>query len=417
MTRKLWLDGRDVPVVTTTTRTMLRYPGGKSRAIKVLSPLVPEGTSTVTSPFLGGGSFELHLTGRGITVDASDLFSQLVDFWTVMDKGPSLLADRLGGLLGEIDKETFVSLQKKLRTPEDIAIWFYAVNRCSFSGGHSKAAASGRFTPSSVTHRDYHDADLFFLDPPYLLGGSRESLYGDRGDMHESFDHVEFRDLVKVLGGRDNQLPEYAEMSGRRLDHEAGKINTIEGDTSMSTIEDFENAPVGATATRADGCRAMKTPAGEWCWVLSNGLYRNNGLMGDYTLDQPAPESAREALDLAWELAHEVEPGQAIPKGTRYLEFSDDVIGEHIAHIDFTVSPEAPVLRTLEPLSDPKPDWLDAPAVLAVHESHTKPSIWGKHWDQEVLSEFYQSALTAETAHWSELHDVVPLYPKEGQDA
>ena len=221
-------DFENVPVITT-TKTMLRYPGGKSRAVKVLSPLVPEDTSTVISPFMGGGSFELYLTGRGITVDASDLFSQLVDFWTVMDKSPSLLADRLDGLLGKVDKEAFLSLQKKLRTnegtPEDIATWFYAVNRCSFSGatlsgGYSKAAASGRFTPSlvkrvrdyrndllTVTHRDYRDAmtgdaDLFFLDPPYLLGGSRESLYGDRGDMHESFDHVGFRDLVKDTGGR-----------------------------------------------------------------------------------------------------------------------------------------------------------------------------------------------------------------------
>lgn len=228
MSRKLWLDKRGVPVIIT-TKTMLRYPGGKSRAVKVLSQLVPEDTSTVISPFMGGGSFELHLTGRGITVEASDLFSQLVDFWTVMDKNPSLLADRLEGLLGKIDKETFLSLQEKLRTnegaPEDIATWFYVVNRCSFSGatlsgGYSKASASGRFTQSSVTrvrdyrndlltvtHRDYRDAmtgdaDLFFLDPPYLLGGSRESLYGDRGDMHESFDHVEFRDLVKDTGGR-----------------------------------------------------------------------------------------------------------------------------------------------------------------------------------------------------------------------
>lgn len=165
MNRKLWLDKRGVPVIT--TKTMLRYPGGRSRAVKVFSTLVPEDTSTVISPFMGGGSFELYLTGRGISVEASDLFSQLVDFWTVMDKNPSLLADRLEGLLGEIDKETFLSLQERLRTnegtPEDIATWFYAVNRCSFSGailsgGYSKAAASGRFTPSSVERvRGYHN--------------------------------------------------------------------------------------------------------------------------------------------------------------------------------------------------------------------------------------------------------------------
>lgn len=57
-----------------TTKTMLRYPGGKTRAIKVLAPLVPKNTNKVVSPFLGGGSFELYLTGLGIEVTASDLF-------------------------------------------------------------------------------------------------------------------------------------------------------------------------------------------------------------------------------------------------------------------------------------------------------------------------------------------------------
>lgn len=212
---------------TRTTKTMLRYPGGKSRAIKTLSPMIPEDTRTVISPFLGGGSFELYLTSKGIQVEASDLFSQLVTFWTVMSDNPDGLADRLEPLLGNLDKETFSTFQKRLRsedgTEEEIATMFYAVNRCSFSGttlsgGYSKAAATGRFTPSSVNRvRDFHndlltvshadyrdvidkDTDLLFLDPPYLLGGSRDSLYGNKGDMHEAFDHVEFRDRVKDTG-------------------------------------------------------------------------------------------------------------------------------------------------------------------------------------------------------------------------
>ena len=190
----------------------------------------------------------------------------------------------------------------------------------------------------------------------------------------------------------------------------------------MIKIEDFKNAPVGTTATRAEGHRAMKIDDGEQSWITPTGLRVSNehvwGLA--YTLDPTVPATAREALDLAWDLAHEVKPGQTIPKGTRYLEAHNSGLGEYTAHLDFKISPElAPTTRTLDPLPDPEPelpDWLDAPSVLAVHESHTKPSIWGKHWDQETLSEFYQSALTAGTAHWSELHDVTPLYPK-GQDS
>lgn len=210
--------------MTITTKSMLRYPGGKTRAIKVLAPLVPKSTNKVVSPFLGGGSFELYLTSLGIEVTASDLFPQLVDFWTVMDENPHTLADSLDLLIGTVDKEMFHDFQKHLRheerTPKDIATWFYAVNRCSFSGatlsgGYSKAAAEGRFTPSSVDRvRNYHndlltvsckeykdaveqDTDMLFLDPPYLLGGSRDSLYGNKGDLHDSFNHVEFRDIIK----------------------------------------------------------------------------------------------------------------------------------------------------------------------------------------------------------------------------
>ena len=187
----------------------------------------------------------------------------------------------------------------------------------------------------------------------------------------------------------------------------------------MIKIEDFENAPVGATATRDLRNWVMKADNGEQRWIIRTGLYMDNEEIErqGYTLDQSAPTTAREALDLAWELAHPVKEGQVIPEGTRFLEFHGSGVKEYTAYGDRKISPGlVPITRTLDPLPDPEPDWIDAPAVLAVHDSYTKPSIWGKHWDQESLAEYYQSALTAGTAHWSELRDVTPLYPK-GQDA
>ena len=189
----------------------------------------------------------------------------------------------------------------------------------------------------------------------------------------------------------------------------------------MSTIEDFKNAPVGATATRDGGLLAIKIGDGERCWLTPVGTYLDDEelMILGYTLDPSAPTTAREALDMAWELAHPVKEGQILPTGARYLQVTSFGLKEYTAERGFRIAPAyVTTIRTVEPLPlpDPKPDWIDAPAVLAVHESHTKPSIWGKHWDQETLSEFYQSALTAETAHWSELHDVTPLYP-EGEKA
>ena len=185
----------------------------------------------------------------------------------------------------------------------------------------------------------------------------------------------------------------------------------------MSTIEDFENAPIGATAThKVTGARAMKVDDDEWCWIVKNGFYKNNESMGDYTLDRPTPESAREALDLTWELAHEVKPGQVIPWGTRLLKFDGPEVLAYTSQRDFKImSKFAPALRTLDPLPEsepePEPDWLDAPAVMA------RVAGWPSCHDPQVFTRENeigtQWVLDTKAYHWSELVDITPLYPKE----
>lgn len=174
----------------------------------------------------------------------------------------------------------------------------------------------------------------------------------------------------------------------------------------MSTINDFKNAPAGATATHSNGIRAMKRS--ERRWVLPIGLDVDDEEMEDwgFTLDRPAVASAREALDLAWELAHEVKPWQAIPKGTRYIERHSDGMREYAALRDFKIIPElVSIFRTLEKLPDPEPDWLDVPVVLA-KPCWCPQGIWlpepGGVW---------KCARCQADRHWSELRDVIPLYP------
>ena len=122
-----------------TTRSPLRYPGGKTRAVKKLLPLLPENTTTVLSPFLGGGSVELALTGRGATVHGVDNFAELSTFWDVLTHHPEELADKIEELLGSVDKTQFTQMQKSLinneyATDMECAVNFFVVNRCSFSG-------------------------------------------------------------------------------------------------------------------------------------------------------------------------------------------------------------------------------------------------------------------------------------------
>ena len=49
-------------------KTLLRYPGGKAKAVKILEKYIPENTTKIVSPFFGGGSLEFQLASKGIEV-------------------------------------------------------------------------------------------------------------------------------------------------------------------------------------------------------------------------------------------------------------------------------------------------------------------------------------------------------------
>ena len=181
----------------------------------------------------------------------------------------------------------------------------------------------------------------------------------------------------------------------------------------MSTFQDFEDAPVGATATAPNGNIAVKTGRRvfEWSIYDSRGNARDNhpsDEMGFYTLNPTAPTTACGALDLAWELACPVKEGQVIPEGTRYLQWAEGNLREYTEHHDFTISKGTSILvRTLDPLPDPEPDWLDAPAVLAAMDDCS----WQKVWLPRSEGRWVCTCCGVER-HWSKMSDVTPLYPK-----
>lgn len=207
--------------------SVLRYPGGKTRAIKTLSPFIPSDTRTLVSPFFGGGSFELSLLDSipNLRVKANDGFEPLINFYKQLQNNKEALIVRLYDLL-PFTKEMFISAREQLLlTKDDLerAAYYFAINRSSFSGatcsgGYSKEAAEKRFTESSIercknldlsritfTNLPFHEflnqnpqtANQFiYADPPYYLEkGSK--LYGTNGDMHEGFDHDKLKTLLK----------------------------------------------------------------------------------------------------------------------------------------------------------------------------------------------------------------------------
>ncbi len=209
-------------------KTPLRYPGGKSRAIKFISPLVPE-FKEYREPFLGGGSLYIYLKqvypGRKFWIN--DIYEDLFLFWKQLQVNPDELIRQIqyfkdrfkdGKVLHKYlieNKNSFSNLQK--------AAAFFVLNRITFSGtsesgGFSSAAFKNRFTQSSIdrvkllsklltntniTNLDYQEVveaegeDVFiFLDPPYY-SATKSALYGKNGHLHKIFDHENFARIMK----------------------------------------------------------------------------------------------------------------------------------------------------------------------------------------------------------------------------
>ena len=202
--------------------TPLRYPGGKSRAIKFLSQHLPK-IESYREPFLGGGSMALYVTQTYPNTDVwvNDLYYPLYAFWvTLRDHGQQLCDDlrELKTELGEsydAHRMAFDDAKDKLNNDlYESGFNFYVANKCSFSGltansSFSKQASRANFTfrgidklPAlseliqgwRITNQSYEESlygrnAFVFLDPPYAI---KDNLYGNKGDMHKSFDHEWF---------------------------------------------------------------------------------------------------------------------------------------------------------------------------------------------------------------------------------
>ena len=75
-------------------KTPLRYPGGKSKAIKTLSQWYPKVITEYREPFIGGGSIAIDVTKANpdIPVWINDLYVPLYNFWVQLrDRGQTSL--------------------------------------------------------------------------------------------------------------------------------------------------------------------------------------------------------------------------------------------------------------------------------------------------------------------------------------
>ena len=209
------------------SKSVLRYPGGKTRAVKTIVEYIPHDITKIVSPFFGGGSIEIYLASTGIKVIGYDVFKPLVDFWQILLSSSDVLADRVQLYL-PLKKKRFYEIQSKIYETDDKierAAMFYVLNRASYSGSTLSGGMSPkhpRFTQSSIDRLrkftapnltvrcgDFKDtikshSEFMYLDPPYYKIGSH--LYGKNGDTHKSFEHEKLFDMLQK---RSNWLLSY----------------------------------------------------------------------------------------------------------------------------------------------------------------------------------------------------------------
>uniref|UniRef100_A0A6C0KBP3 Site-specific DNA-methyltransferase (adenine-specific) n=1 Tax=viral metagenome TaxID=1070528 RepID=A0A6C0KBP3_9ZZZZ len=228
------------PAMPTATATAnispLRYPGGKTRACKVIENVIKEhfdiaSYNTIISPFFGGGSFEFYMQNKyGLMLKVNDKFTPLYNFWKQVKTDKRALCEGLREIEA-VSKEQFADYRKTIMGLDanilQQAIQYFVINRCSFSGstlsgGFSLEASNKRFTQSSIDriealdltnidiyNEDFYDfimnnasdadyASLLFLDPPYYLENKSNKLYGNNGDLHSGFNHLALFDLLKT---------------------------------------------------------------------------------------------------------------------------------------------------------------------------------------------------------------------------
>ena len=212
----------------TSLKTPLRYPGGKSRAIKKMVQFLPDMSKykEYREPFLGGGSVALHMTQTypHLEIWVSDLYEPLGNFWQQLQDEADEITTRLRTFKAayptpEKAKELFLESKELVNDARASlvtrAVSFYIVNKCSFSGltessSFSKQASDSNFSLRGIeklpeyseiiqnwviTNLTYErmscdEKDVFtYLDPPYEI---KSSLYGKKGGMHKGFNHDAF---------------------------------------------------------------------------------------------------------------------------------------------------------------------------------------------------------------------------------
>jgi len=222
------------------TKSLLRYPGGKTAFLKQILPFF-EGCTEVFSPFFGGGVVELNLEKMNKKIYGNDIFKQLVSFWNIAMNEKERLYEEVKKhwlffhneeITDNEKRDYYYDLKKSCLENQTNTITaaanFFVVNRISYSaltllGGFSKSNIKMEFgkgilerlqnfkvTNLVVECNDFEESFnkyghmTIYADPPYYL--NRGWLYGEDGSIHRDFNHER---LKEQLTSRSNWVLSY----------------------------------------------------------------------------------------------------------------------------------------------------------------------------------------------------------------
>jgi DNA adenine methylase len=230
-------------------KTILRYAGGKSKALNIITPYVKD-YDTIISPFIGGGSLEVHWAGKlNKKVIGYDVFDVLCNFWNCLLIKPEALADELTKI--KPTAEEYTRIKEILMTTEQtqemlkdwptnyykrnnpiklddivFAAYYFFNHNCSYGPGYLGWASkiyldqnkwnktidiirSFKLPNLEVNNKSFeesikiHKNDFLYLDPPYFLEKDADNkmhsgIYPMKNiDVHHTgFDHEKLRDML-----------------------------------------------------------------------------------------------------------------------------------------------------------------------------------------------------------------------------
>lgn len=226
-------------------KPFLRWAGGKSRLLSAILPFVPARFEVLHEPFLGSGAVFFVLRNRAKDCFLSDLNSELINLWQVIQQEPLSFYQALTPYLKRQGEDAYYVVRGEAPSQRlDRAARFFYLNQTSWNGLWREnrfgvfnvpwgarpfrgfnidllVAVSRSLQGVQITEHDFRKAldqakagDFVYLDPPYLPISDTSKFAGYNGtrfrkqDLEELADrcrHLTKLGVMWIVSNRDNE--------------------------------------------------------------------------------------------------------------------------------------------------------------------------------------------------------------------